>query len=103
MPCRTSEGVEGLNVQVGLLVGLLGRNVSIQFETIGRTARGTSCTMKPEHHEMRTPFAIPNSVCMPAIILRTPQSCSGPIMSGLEGVSLYNTCAVDIYMYVYCK
>ena len=40
MPCRTTEGVEGLSVQVDILVGLLARNLSVLFETVDGTAIG---------------------------------------------------------------
>ena len=40
VPCRTNEGGEGLNVQVGVLVGRLARNVSVQFQTFSGTASG---------------------------------------------------------------
>ena len=34
VPCRTNEGVEGLNVQVDLLFGVLARNVSVTLQTL---------------------------------------------------------------------
>ena len=40
VPCRTTEGVEGLSVQVDILVGLLARNLSVLFETVDGTAIG---------------------------------------------------------------
>ena len=40
VPCRTNEGLDGLNVQVDLLVGLLARNLSVQFDTSSQTAIG---------------------------------------------------------------
>ena len=39
VPCRTNEGEE-LAVQVGILFGLLARNLSVQLETTSGSAVG---------------------------------------------------------------
>ena len=40
VPCRVNEGDEGLVIQVEILFGLLGTNLSVQFETRSGSATG---------------------------------------------------------------
>ena len=48
-PCRTNEGEGELVIQVGILFGVLARDLSVQFETLEGSAIGESTPLSVGH------------------------------------------------------
>ena len=48
-PCRTNEGEGELVIQVGILFGVLARDLSVQFETLEGSAIGEGTPLSVGH------------------------------------------------------
>ena len=49
-PCRTNEGEGELVIQVGILFGVLARDLSVQFETLEGSAIGEGTPLSVGHY-----------------------------------------------------